>query len=130
MTCSSARRVSTTMNSDAFQTLKQIYDANVFVQKATKEDDEIVSDLESHEKKSLPWMQEVLVALNEAHDEMLAAEGASGQMASNMAGQTAARTSQALSTLASDVASETNGTSADALGADVNQTVAMLDQEA
>ena len=38
------RRVSTTMNSDAFQTLKQIYDANMFVQKATHEDDEIVSD--------------------------------------------------------------------------------------
>jgi len=117
------------MNSDAFQTLKQIYDANVFVQKATREDDEIVSDLETHEKKALPWMQEVLVALNEAHDEMLAAEGASGQMTSNMAGQTAARTSQALSTLASDVASETNGTAGGALGTDVDQTVAMMNEQ-
>merc|ERR1719421_2047703 len=130
MTCSSARRVSSTMNSDAFQTLKQIYDANVFVQKATREDDEIVSDLESHEKKALPWMQEVLVALNDAHEEMLLSEQAGGQMSSNMAGQASAHTSDALAALAGDVASETNDTSSSTLDGDVDSTVKMMDDEA
>jgi len=124
------RRVSTTMNSDAFQTLKQIYDANMFVQKATHEDDEIVGDLETHEKKALPWMQEVLVALNEAHEEMVASEQAGGQMSQNMAGQSAAHTSAALSALASDVSSQTNDTSAATLSADVDQTVNMMNAEA
>jgi hypothetical protein len=124
-----ARRVSSTMNSDAFQTLKQIYDANVFVQKATREDDEIVNDLETHEKKALPWMQEVLVALNDAHEEMLLAEQAGGQMSQNMAGQASAHTSDALAALAGEVASETNDTSSATLDSDVDQTVKMMSDE-
>merc|ERR1719313_1425479 len=74
-------------------------------------------------------MQEVLVALNEAHDEMLAAQVASGQVTTNEAGQAAARMSAMLSALAGDVASETNGTAAGALGTDVDQTVAMMNEQ-
>jgi hypothetical protein len=69
-----SQEVSKLMNTDAFQMLKKIMQADEDVALVTRENEDFVQWLEEHEETSIPWMKDVLKALSEAHEEKLMAE--------------------------------------------------------
>lgn len=110
-----AEEVSHMMNGEEFQTLRKIYDADMFVQKATREDEDMVKRLEDHEKDALPWMQKVLLSLDAAHDEMVAKSAAQGAEQHQLDEEAAARTGNTLDVLANMVQGEGSGVPVDEL---------------
>jgi hypothetical protein len=122
--------VSHMMNGEEFQTLRKIYDADMYVQKATREDEDMVKRLEDHEKGALPWMQRVLLALDAAHDEMVAKTEEQGAEQHNLDEEAAKRTGGTLDFLSNMVEKEGGGGApTDELGQMTSAAVAKMQEQ-
>jgi len=94
-----ANEVSKLMGGSEFQTLKKIMDVDMYVQKATQEDESAVEYLNRHEETSLPWMKKVLESLDDVHATMSANEAENRAEDANIEQKGAARTAGAIGNL-------------------------------
>jgi len=87
------------MGGEAFQTMEKIMETDVFIQKATADDEEAMSYLEAHEQAAQPFMRKVMTSLSGIHDDMVTSEAANGDANAVSEAKSAGRTSGALGEL-------------------------------
>jgi len=121
-----ARQATQVMGGGTFQTLSKIMKTDQYVQKATSDDEVLVKYLENHEASSLPWMDRVLDALDDAHVDQKLEEEDQTRHEELVKQKQAGRIAGSVYALESDVANEGGGSPVDELSATADATATML----
>jgi len=114
------------MGGEAFATMKKIMETDMFVQKATTDDEDALTFLDGHEKASTPFMRSVMNSLNSIHEEMV--ENGEASMHSDKDGEAngAGRTANSVGALAGMVESTGGAMPVDELSAMSDNSADML----